>query len=287
MKKILFSFVIVSVLGSMIFPLFLTTAQAQGRGNGAAEMYTRTDSCPPDYVASQIAGKCVPKFTPLVGIPFIDTAPSDMKLADYVNALYLASISIAAFMAVVKIIFAGVKYMLSDVVTTKEDAKKDIRGALIGLLIVVGAVLILNTINPKLTGLGALDDIQGVHIKNKIHTNTATGLVTGPKKCPDPINQILNLRTTDTGIERFCTERGREDTTIPTQDDVREGYILQQKILTWECGGVASCDFTNSPGNLMAADSAEAECEKKSNGEGQFDITGIGSGVCTWEIPAP
>jgi len=96
------------------------------------------------------------EFVPLVGIPYVDTS-APASLAGYVNALYTAAISIAAFMAVVKIIFAGVKYMLSDVVTSKEDAKKDIRGALIGLLIVVGAVLILNTINPQLKGLRALD----------------------------------------------------------------------------------------------------------------------------------
>jgi hypothetical protein len=68
-------------------------------------------------------------------------------------------------MAVVKIIFAGVKYMLSDLVTSKEAAKKDIRGALIGLLIVLGAVLILNTINPQLKGLTALDGLTTVNVE--------------------------------------------------------------------------------------------------------------------------
>ncbi len=102
-------------------------------------------------------------FIPLVGIPGINTQTS-ASLPGYINALYTAAISIAAFMAVVKIIFAGVKYMLSDIVTTKEDAKKDIRGALIGLLIVLGAVLILNTINPQLKGLTALDGLTGVNV---------------------------------------------------------------------------------------------------------------------------
>ncbi len=64
------------------------------------------------------------------------------------------SISIAALLAVVKIIIAGAKYMLSDIVTTKGEAKKDIRGALLGLLLIIGAVIILNTINPALTDGG-------------------------------------------------------------------------------------------------------------------------------------
>jgi hypothetical protein len=109
------------------------------------------------------------EFIPLVGIPYVDTQSSDLSLAGYVNALYTAAISIAAFMAVVKIIFAGVKYMLSDVVTDKGAAKKDIRGALIGLLIVIGAVLILNTINPQLKGLGALEGMTGVDIETGTH----------------------------------------------------------------------------------------------------------------------
>jgi hypothetical protein len=54
-------------------------------------------------------------------------------------------------LAVLKITIAGVKYMLSDVVTSKESAKKDIQGALFGLLIVLAAVIILNTINPSLS----------------------------------------------------------------------------------------------------------------------------------------
>ncbi len=109
-------------------------------------------------------GGCVLAFQPLVGIPFVDTTNPNTSLPQYINALYLASISIAAFLAVIKIIFAGVKYMLSDVVPTKEAAKKDMYGALLGLLIVVGAVLILNTINPQLTGLDALSKIKGVSV---------------------------------------------------------------------------------------------------------------------------
>lgn len=64
-----------------------------------------------------------------------------------INALYALSITIAAFLAVIKIIVAGVKWMMSDVVTNKSDAKKDIYGAIIGLVIVLAAVMILTIIN--------------------------------------------------------------------------------------------------------------------------------------------
>ncbi len=87
-------------------------------------------------------------YTPLVGIPGVDPA-ADFN--EYINSLYALSISIAALLAVIKIVIAGVKWMTTDVVTSKGDAKKDIQGALIGLLIVLAAVLILTVINPNLT----------------------------------------------------------------------------------------------------------------------------------------
>lgn len=93
-------------------------------------------------------------YTPIVGFPGL--SGNTLTTQDYIKALYMLSITVAGLLAFVKITFAGVKYMLTDVVTSKSDAIKDIRGALIGLLIVLAAVLILNTINPQLTNLNFL-----------------------------------------------------------------------------------------------------------------------------------
>lgn len=98
--------------------------------------------CLPAVVFGQAAYK------PLVGIPGIGEGDSDF--GKYINALYALSISVAALMAVIKIIIAGVKYMLSDVVTSKSEAISDIRSSVIGLIIVISAVLILTEINPQL-----------------------------------------------------------------------------------------------------------------------------------------
>lgn len=95
------------------------------------------------------------EYTPLVGIPGIDN-PGDINTQTYINSLYILAISIAAFLAVGRLLLAGLKYIMSDVVTTKEDAKKDIKGAFIGLGIVLTATLILQTINPQLTNLDIL-----------------------------------------------------------------------------------------------------------------------------------
>jgi hypothetical protein len=105
--------------------------------------------------ADQVEG-----FVPLIGIPGLD--PNGLTIGGYINTLYILAISVAAFLAVGMLLLAGFKYMLSDVVTQKEDAKKDIQGAIVGLLIVVGAVLILETINPQLRDLRILN-LQSVN----------------------------------------------------------------------------------------------------------------------------
>ena len=96
----------------------------------------------------------------LTGLP--NSAATDFSTTGYINALYILSISVAAFLAVARIILAGVQYMLSDVITDKSAARKQITGALLGLLIVISAVLVLETINPQLTNWSALDRIEKI-----------------------------------------------------------------------------------------------------------------------------
>ena len=94
----------------------------------------------------------------LVTLPGFDGGEG---ISGFINALYAISITIAGLLAVVKIVIAGVKWMLSDVTTGKEQAKKDIYGALIGLFIVLGAVLILTIINPNITEFDSeLDPVE-------------------------------------------------------------------------------------------------------------------------------
>ncbi len=90
------------------------------------------------------------EYTPLVGLP--GYTPGTGGFTNFVNYVYGLSISVAALLAVIKIVLAGVKWMLSDVVTDKTDAKKDIEGALIGLIVIISAVLIISTINPTIVG---------------------------------------------------------------------------------------------------------------------------------------
>lgn len=88
------------------------------------------------------------KYQPLVGIPGVGQNTGDFN--DYLQAIYATSISLAALLAVIKIVIAGVKWMTTDIVEGKSDAKKDIEGAVLGLIVILSAVLILYIINPNI-----------------------------------------------------------------------------------------------------------------------------------------
>jgi hypothetical protein len=112
-----------------------------------------------------------PEYQPVVQIPGLD--PNNQDTNEYVNALYLLAISVGALLAVVKIIFGGVKYMLSDIVTDKGQGIKDIQGALLGLLIILATVIILNTINPNLTKINFLQNADPLSITLSGPDNTS------------------------------------------------------------------------------------------------------------------
>jgi len=85
-------------------------------------------------------------------IPGASPPTSQTNLPDYIKYIYNFIIILSGLIALGGLILGGVKWMLSkgDVVKLS-SAKKQVFSALIGLLIVLGANLILNYINPQLT----------------------------------------------------------------------------------------------------------------------------------------
>jgi len=79
---------------------------------------------------------------------------SSSSPADFVNNFYLWALGIAGTLAVIRVIFGGVKYVVSaGNVAQQGDARDIITNAVWGLLLLGGAYLILNTINPQLVEL--------------------------------------------------------------------------------------------------------------------------------------
>ncbi len=123
-------------------------------------------------------------FKSLVGLPGLN--PSNQDIGQLIKTLYSLAIIIGAMLAVIKIILGGVKYMFSGTVTTTEAAKADIKGALLGLLIIVGAVVILGTINPQLINL----DIWGETTERQMERERLLENILSQRRdiCGDPDN---------------------------------------------------------------------------------------------------
>ncbi len=70
--------------------------------------------------------------------------------ATFLPGLFKLMIGIATALAVIMLIFGGIKYMSTDAIGGKSDARATIENAIWGLLLAISAWLILYTINPKL-----------------------------------------------------------------------------------------------------------------------------------------
>lgn len=78
------------------------------------------------------------------------TCTNPCPFGNYLNIMIKVIIGMAAVLAMVMITIGGIEYMTSELVSGKENGKETITNAILGLLIALGAYLILNTINPQL-----------------------------------------------------------------------------------------------------------------------------------------
>ncbi len=130
-------------------------------------------------------------FTPLAGIPGFDGG--NYTMVSLVNAAYRIAIVIGALAAVLFITIAGIKYMATDVVSSKSDAIEDIKSSLLGLVILLSTVLILRTIfgevnlnvlqlTPINTGT-TTTPTANPRVLNDGGIQTGTGVVTPNRAC--------------------------------------------------------------------------------------------------------
>ncbi|MCA9384878.1 MAG: hypothetical protein KC662_04175, partial [Candidatus Magasanikbacteria bacterium] len=78
-------------------------------------------------------------------------------LGQYVNALYRYLTAIVLTVAIVMVVYGGFQYLLAATPLGVKNGKKTIADALIGMGLVLGAYVILNTVNPALLSLRSLE----------------------------------------------------------------------------------------------------------------------------------
>lgn len=115
-------------------------------------------------------------YTPLAPLPGFDKEINTAQECDangenctcpfgnYLNTMIKLVIGFSAVLAMVMIVMGGIEYMTSELVSSKEAGKETITNAILGLVIALGAYLILNTLNPDLLKSCLVDSLPDVEI---------------------------------------------------------------------------------------------------------------------------
>lgn len=88
-----------------------------------------------------------------------------ISLNTYIDYVFKFSIALAAFLAVVMIIYGGFLYMTSEIPGVKSDGKEKITNAIFGLIMILASYLILQTIDPRLVEVTT--EIKPVEVKTE------------------------------------------------------------------------------------------------------------------------
>lgn len=86
-------------------------------------------------------------------VPQLPLLGTQTSVPELLNALFGITVAVAAMLAVIMFVVGGFQYMASEALNSKGEAKSRMQQAILGLLIVLTAVLVLNTINPDITML--------------------------------------------------------------------------------------------------------------------------------------
>lgn len=115
-----------------------------------------------------------------------------INLDTYIGYIFKFSIALAAFLAVIMIIYGGFEYMLTESFSGKGAGIKKVQNALTGLLMVLASYLILRTIDPRLVEINTT--IEPIKIDTKEVTDFLSALSTDLKNLSQEKQQeIKNL----------------------------------------------------------------------------------------------
>ncbi len=97
-------------------------------------------------------GEAPTSYIHLVPLPGV-TAGIIENVPAFLNQLVGITIGAGSILAVIMIGVGGIEYMASDAVFSKDEARKRMSDAVIGLLILLGSYVLLYTINPDIVNL--------------------------------------------------------------------------------------------------------------------------------------
>lgn len=119
---------------------------------------------------SLVSAQTQSDYTVLAPLPGVGATTN---ITSYIPAAFNLAIGVSAVLAFVMITFGGIMYATSDAITGKSQGREYATNAIYGLLLVLGAYAILNTINPQILSFN-LD----IPVPQNVPATTPT--VTGP-----------------------------------------------------------------------------------------------------------
>ncbi len=159
------------------------------------------------------------KYKLLAPLGRIDIIDDRTPITDYLNMIFKIAIGLCGALAVIMIVVYGIAYMGDESVFGKTEAKHKIMGSIFGLLLALGAYVLLNTINPDFVNGGLkLKQLNVIIESHQVMEGTPQeldamiqsgncGTVTGAGVVVDPAGKVQN---------KICPqlERGRLKTPL-------------------------------------------------------------------------
>ncbi|MEN9621614.1 MAG: hypothetical protein RLZZ67_48 [Candidatus Parcubacteria bacterium] len=140
------------------------------------------------------------------------TACPSINPVDKIVNIYGVAIGIAAILAVVRIIIAGLKYATTEAIDGKSDAKDTWQGAFYGLGLLLVSFLLLRTINIDLVnvnlhlGTPFVDNTEGARVASRLLTSAARKIEENAEKITTAIStQRAVIETAEQNLEAAKT----------------------------------------------------------------------------------
>jgi hypothetical protein len=239
------------------------------------------------------------KYDLLAPLPgFNSTFDIEGGLTPYLQILFRLLIGVAGLLSVIMIVLGGIEYMSTDAISGKEDGRERVTQAIIGLIIALGAWLLLNTINPNLLSLKFNPGHQTVSfdITSSDYAN-APQTAEGGKYCNGKYAEgadwaqlagakaILPVGVTDNHNGADCQKVGQKSCTSIRGLNPSRLQLIKSKCPSCEVvitGGTEcwlhSQNTNHQPGNAVTDLRATASLNKYIWGSEEFPNSGKGDG---------
>lgn len=142
-------------------------------------------------------------YKPFADIPGFDYESNGSNIAELVNQLYITGIALGATLGVLRIAYSGVKYTMSDVVSSKQSALNDIKGVFFGLGILLIPALVLGTINKDLLNLNVFEGFSKI---GPVEVGDTNALANGSQKLFATGTETVACAVNNDKSEETCRE---------------------------------------------------------------------------------